>query len=58
MTYLEECIRKRLTKVGNKIDKGRGIWAQPGYIKDDDWAHLHGEYYALYHVLYDAGLEV
>ncbi len=58
MSYLEECLRRRLTEVENKIAKGKGIWRKPGYIKDDDWAHLQGEYYALYHVLYDAGLEV
>ena len=50
MTYLEECIRKHLTKVENKIAKGKGVWPKPGNIKDDDWAPLR-------HTLQDAGLK-
>ena len=57
MTYLEECLRRRLTKVENRITKGKGTWPKPGYIKDDDWAHLQGQDFALRHALQDAGLE-
>ena len=58
MSYLEECIHRRLTEVENRIAKGKGVWPGPGYIKDDDWAHLQGQYFALRHVFQDAGLEI
>jgi len=58
MSYLEECVRRNLENVNRKIEGGKGTWPEPGYIKDDDWAHLVGESYALRSVLRDAGLEV
>jgi len=54
MKSLEQCVRERLAEVMAKISKGKGIWPERDYVKDDDWAFLLGQRYILDKVLWDA----
>ncbi len=57
MIDLERVIRDELLNVETRFQVGKGTYGQSDYIKDDDWAFLKGERYALRYILQMVGLK-
>lgn len=43
--------RHELARINAIFARGKGIWPEPGYVKDDVWNRLLGEQYAFNEVL-------